>query len=287
MVIDVDKCVGCYNCFLTCRDEYAGNAYPGYSSPQPMSGMNWMKVNEIERGQYPHVKVDHVPVTCAHCDSAACVKLDQTGAIYRRADGIVLIDPEKAKGNKGLVGLCPYRQIEWNEELELAQKCTMCAHLLDKGDPEPRCVESCPSGALVFGDLDDPASAVSKLVASGTEVIHPEYAMGETVTYRNLPKKFVAGTVIYGDVDEVAIGIDVVLSGGGLEQAVTTNGFGDFEFDGLPDNVAFTVDIKADGYGSQSVKVKTSKDVYVGEIVLSKVGAGVGQTSAEEVVVGR
>ena len=148
MVIDVDRCVGCYNCFLTCRDEYAGNAYPGYSAAQPMSGMDWMKVNEIERGQYPHVKVDHVPVTCSHCDSAACVTLDQTGAISRRADGIVLIDPEKAKGNKGLVGLCPYRQIEWNEELQLAQKCTLCAHLLDEGDPEPRCVESCPSGAI-------------------------------------------------------------------------------------------------------------------------------------------
>ena len=161
MAIDIDKCVGCYNCFLTCRDEYAGNDYPGYSAAQPMSGGNWIKVNEIERGQYPHVKVDYVPVTCSHCDSAACVKLDQTGAIYRRADGIVLIDPEKAKGNKELVKTCPYRRIEWNEELQLAQKCTFCAHLLDEGEPEPRCVESCPTGALVFGDLDDPASAVA------------------------------------------------------------------------------------------------------------------------------
>ena len=121
-----------------------------------MSGGNWLKVNEIERGKYPHVKVDYVPVTCSHCAEAACVKLDQTGAIYRRADGIVLIDPEKAKGNKELVKTCPYRRIEWNEELQLAQKCTLCAHLLDAGEPEPRCVESCPSGALVFGDLDDP-----------------------------------------------------------------------------------------------------------------------------------
>jgi len=103
MVIDVSKCVGCYNCFLTCRDEFAGNDYPGYSAAQPMSGGNWIKVNEIERGCYPKVKVDYVPVTCSHCAEAACVKLDQTGAIYRRADGIVLIDPEKAKGNKDLV----------------------------------------------------------------------------------------------------------------------------------------------------------------------------------------
>ena len=271
IVIDVDKCIGCYNCFLTCRDEYAGNEYPGYSAAQPMSGMNWIKVIERERGQYPYVKVDHIPVTCAHCDSAACVKLDQSGAIYRRPDGIVLIDPEKAKGNKGLVGLCPYRQIEWNEELQLAQKCTMCAHLLDRGDPEPRCVESCPSGALMFGDLDDPSSAVARAVAAGAkEVLHPEYGMGEKVTYKNLPKKFVAGTVIYGDVDEVAKDITVTLEGNGASKTAKTNGFGDFEFEGLADNVAYTVKVEVPGYQTASVATKTSKDVYVGEIVLAK-----------------
>ena len=270
MVIDVNTCVGCYNCFLTCRDEYAGNDYPGYSAAQPMSGMNWMKVNEIERGQYPHVKVDHVPVTCAHCDTAACVTLDQTGAIYKREDGIVLIDPEKAKGNKGLVGLCPYRQIEWNDELQLAQKCTMCAHLLDKGDPEPRCVESCPSGALVFGDLDDPSSKIAALVASGTEVLHPEYAMDDKVTYRHLPKKFVAGTVVYGDVDEVATGIDVVLSGDAGSQTMKTNGFGDFEFEDLADAASYTVKIEVPGYTPATLTTKTSRDIYLGEIVLQK-----------------
>jgi len=270
MVIDVDRCVGCYNCFLTCRDEYAGNDYPGYSAAQPMSGMDWIKVNEIERGQYPHVKVDYVPVTCAHCDSALCVTLDQTGAISRRPDGIVLIDPEKAKGNKDLVGLCPYRVIEWNEELQLAQKCTLCAHLLDQGDPEPRCVESCPSGALVFGDLDDPSSAVAALVASGTEVLHPEYAMGEKVTYRHLPRKFVAGTVIYGDVDEVATGIDVVLSGDDDTRTMKTNNFGDFEFEDLPDAASYTVTVEVPGYAPATLTTKTSRDIYLGEIVLEK-----------------
>jgi Fe-S-cluster-containing dehydrogenase component len=271
MVIDVNKCVGCYNCFLTCRDEYAGNDYPGYSAPQPMRGMNWMKVSEIERGQYPHVKVDHVPVMCAHCSEAACVKLDQSGAIYRRADGIVLIDPEKAKGNKGLVELCPYRQIEWNEEAQVAAKCTMCAHLLDKGDPEPRCVESCPSGAMMFGDLDDPKSAVAKLVAAGAEALRPDYAMGEKVLYCSLPKKFVAGTVIYGDIDEVAKDIEIVLSVNGKTQ-MQTNGFGDFEFEGLEANTDYTVKIEAKGYKGQAVTAKTSKDVYLGEIVLAAAG---------------
>jgi Fe-S-cluster-containing dehydrogenase component len=271
MAIDIKKCVGCYNCFLTCRDEYAGNDYPGYSAAQPMSGGNWLRLNEIERGQYPHVKVDHVPVLCSHCDSAACVKLDQTGAIYRRADGIVLIDPEKAKGNKELVKTCPYRRIEWNEELQVAQKCTFCAHLLDAGESEPRCVESCPSGALVFGDLDDPASAVARLVATGTnEVAEPAYAMGEKVLYRYLPKKFVAGTVIYGDLDEVATGITVTIKANGKTLTSKTNGFGDFEFEGLEANTKYAVEIAAPGYKAASLEAKTAKDVYLGEIVLSK-----------------
>jgi Fe-S-cluster-containing dehydrogenase component len=270
MVIDVNTCVGCYNCFLTCRDEFAGNAYPGYSAPQPMTGMNWMKVIEKERGQYPHVKVDHVPVTCMQCDDPLCTTADSNEAVYKRPDGIVMIDPVKAKGQKDIVNACPYRLIEWNEELQLAQKCTMCAHLLDQGDPEPRCVESCPSGALVFGDLDDPSSKVAALVASGTEVMHPEYAMGEKVTYRHLPKKFVAGTVIYGDIDEVAAGVDVVLAGDGASQAMKTNGFGDFEFEDLADATSYTVTIEVPGYTPATLTTKTSRDVYLGEIVLGK-----------------
>lgn len=97
LVIDINKCTGCYNCFLTCRDEFAGNAYPGYSAAQPMSGMNWIKVLEKERGQYPKVKVNYIPLTCMHCEDATCVQMAKDGAVYKRPDGIVMIDPEKAK----------------------------------------------------------------------------------------------------------------------------------------------------------------------------------------------
>jgi Fe-S-cluster-containing dehydrogenase component len=271
MVIDITKCTGCYNCFLACRDEYAGNEYTGYSAPQPMSGMNWMKVIEKERGQYPKVKVAYTPVMCMHCENATCIKMAQNKAVYRRADGIVIIDPVKAKGQKQVVAACPYRVIEWNEELQLPQKCTLCAHLLDKGEKVPRCVETCPTGALVFGDLDDPKSEVSKLVAGGkTEALHGEYGMVEKVRYISLPKKFVAGTVIYGDVDECAGGVGVSLSGDGQTRTTQTNNFGDFEFEDLPDNADFTVKVEATGYRAKSLKTKTQKDIYLGEIVLKK-----------------
>src|SRR5512136_2224779 len=189
MVIDINKCTGCYNCFLSCRDEFAGNEYRGYSAAQPMEGQNWIRVIEKERGKYPKVKVAYTPIPCMHCEDATCVAAAKDGAIYRRKDGIVLIDPEKSAGQKGLVSTCPYRVIYWNEEKQVPQKCTFCAHLLDKGWKEPRCVEVCPTGALIFGDLDDPNSEVAKLVASGkTEALHPEYGLKEKVRYIGLPK---------------------------------------------------------------------------------------------------
>jgi Fe-S-cluster-containing dehydrogenase component len=271
MVIDIAKCTGCYNCFLTCRDEFAGNDYPGYAAAQPMTGMNWIKLIEKERGQYPKVKVAYTPVTCMHCDDAGCMKVAQGGAVYRRADGIVIIDPEKAKGQKQIVNGCPYRVIEWNEEKQLPQKCILCAHMLDKGEKVPRCVESCPTGALIFGDLDDPQSAVAKLMKGGeTEALSGEYQMKEKVRYLNLPKTFIAGTVILGDVDEVAKGAVVKVEGEGGSKEGKTNGFGDFEFEGLAGNADYKVKVEMAGYKPRNLKVRTQKDTYLGEIVLKK-----------------
>lgn len=271
MIVDITKCTGCYNCFLACRDEFAGNENPGYAAAQPMTGMNWMRIIERERGQYPKVKVNYTPLICMHCEDAGCIKVAQHNAVYRRPDGIVIIDPKKAKGQKQIVNGCPYRVIEWNEEKQVPQKCILCAHMLDKGEKVPRCVEACPTGALVFGDLDDPESEIAKIVASGvTEVPHPEFEMKEKVRYIGLPKKFVAGTVIFGDIDEVATGVKVTLTGNGESQSIETNGFGDFEFEGLMDNMNYTVSIEAPGYKPKKAKARTTKDVYLGEIVLKK-----------------
>lgn len=271
LVIDIKKCTGCYNCFLTCRDEHAGNAYPGYSAAQPMSGMNWIKVLEKERGQYPKVKVNYVPLTCMHCEDATCVDMAKDGAVYKRPDGIVMIDPEKAKGQKDIVGTCPYRMIEWNEEAQVPAKCTLCAHMLDAGEKQPRCVESCPTGALVFGDLDDPDSDIAKLVKTGEPVaMRPEFGLNEKVTYIDLPKKFVAGTVFLPDKGEAAIGARVTLTGRGGSREAVTDGWGDFEFEKLEDNTAYTVRIELEGYAAKELKVKTQRDVSLGDIALGK-----------------
>ena len=271
MVIDITRCNGCYNCFLSCRDEYCGNDYPPYSLAQPMSGHFWMKIVERERGKYPKVKVAYTPMPCMQCDDAQCVRMSPGGAIYRRPDGIVSIDPEKSRGQKNLLSACPYRVIYWNGETEIPQKCTFCAHLLDAGWKEPRCVEACPTGALIFGDLDDPDSPVSRLMASGSvEVLHPEYGMKDKVTYIGLPKKFVAGSVVFGDKDECAQDVTVTLLGDGGTKTVKTNNFGDFEFEGLPDDAGYSIKIEHPGYKSQELKARTSIDVYLGDIILNK-----------------
>jgi len=209
------------------------------------------------------------------------MKVAKDGAVYKRPDGVVIIDPEKSKGQKAIVDACPIKVIFWNEELQVPQKCTMCAELLD--DPEylaylgdralvqPRCVEACPNKALYFGDLDDPNSKVSKLIATGEfKPFMEEYGMKEKVLYKSVPKKFVAGTVIFGDINEVAAGAKVVLAGPDGEQTVVTNGFGDFEFEDLPDNICFTIRIQAPEYKEAVLEAKTSKDVYLGEIKLAR-----------------
>jgi Fe-S-cluster-containing dehydrogenase component len=271
LLIDVSKCSGCHNCFLACRDEYFDNDYSPYSAPQPLDGQFWMKINEVERGSYPKPRLDYIPTPCMHCEDAPCIDVAADNAVYRRDDGIVLIDPQKAKGQKAIVSSCPYRMIYWNAELELPQKCTLCAHMIDQGEKQPRCVEACPTGALVSGDLDDPASDIAQLGAAlEAEAYHPEYGAKPTVKYVGLPKRFIVGEVVRADDrGECAEGVEVSLLEG--DQTVTqtaTDSYGDFEFDGLDKDKAYDVRVDLPGYASMIIEVGKKKDVDLGEIVL-------------------
>ena len=270
LLIDVTKCSGCHNCFLACRDEYYDNDYPGYSAPQPLNGQFWMQLNEVERGSYPKVKLDYIPLPCQHCEQAPCIGAAADDAVYRRKDGIVLIDPKKAKGQKDIVNSCPYRVIFWNEELKLPQKCTLCAHHLDAGATEPRCVEACPTGALMFGDIDDPKSDIAQAAAAlKTEILHPEYGLAPTVKYLGLPTRFVAGEVVRRDVPgECAQGVKVTLEGDGAKRETATDSYGDFEFEGLEKGKQYQVRVDLKGYASMIIDVDKPNDVNLGQIVL-------------------
>jgi Fe-S-cluster-containing dehydrogenase component len=274
MVIDVDRCIGCYNCMLACRDEHAGNAYPPVAAAQPDVGQKWIDVREHERGSFPKVKVSYVPVPCQHCADAPCIAAGKGGAVYRRADGIVLIDPDKAVGQRDIVGSCPYGVVFWNDAANLPQKCTMCAHLLDDGWKQPRCAEVCPTQAIVFGDVADPNSAVAKLrAAPGVEDFHPEYGTKPLVRYRHLPRRFIAGEVAFADRDEVAAeGVTVTLGSGAVSRTATTDNYGDFQFDGLDADREYELRIEHPGYRPRELKVSTRTDQNIGTVMLDRAG---------------
>ena len=278
MIIDVTRCNGCYNCFLACRDEFYGNDYPGYSAAQPFSGQQWVKVLEKDRGQYPKVKVAYTVVPCMHCENAPCVEASFNKAVYQRPDGIVIIDPVKAQGQKQIVDACPYRVIYWNEQKNIPQKCTFCAHVLDQGWKEPRCVEACPTKALVFGDVNDPDSEISKVIATAKgklEVLHPEYGLTPNVKYIGIPKRFIAGEVVFRDrKDECAVGVKVTLSSkGDVDKVTKTDNYGEFEFEGLDADKDYTLLIEHSGYKARKMRVNTKIDMYLGEVLLSKTTA--------------
>ena len=267
MVIDVAKCNGCYSCVLACKDEHCGEIFPGYAESQPMTGQFWINLLEKERGSYPKVKLSYTAITCMHCRNAPCINAAKDNAVYRRDDGIVIIDPKKAVGQKQILSACPYRVIFWNEEKNLPQKCTLCAHLLDQGYKSPRCVEMCPTGALTFGNLEDIEGAKGE---KQPYALHPEYGCKERVLYLNVPKKFVAGTVVYSDTDECAKGINVALKGDGISQNAVTDGFGDFWFDNLSTKLDLVLEIEAKGYKKMSKKIRTQNDVNVGNLFLER-----------------
>lgn len=275
IAIDIEKCTGCYSCFLACRDEYVGNDYPPVSVAQPENAQKWIDVKEIEQGNGDKLKVDYIPVLCQHCEEAPCMNPGPQGAVYRRDDGIVIIDPEKAGGHKEIVDACPYRVIFWNKEKSVPQKCTLCAHMLDSGEKTVRCVEVCPTGAMVFGDMDDPDSKISKLLSEKAEKVgdfKPEFETKPIIKYISLPKPFIAGEVILSDkVDECLRGAKITLTDntGDTVMETETDFFGDFEFKGLSKGVDYTLKAAFEGYYPQEMTVRTNSSKNVGIITLS------------------
>ena len=269
IAINSARCMACYACFMACKDEHCGWD-TALSKSQPELGQYWMNIVEWERGDNPRrVKTATVPTPCNHCDNPACMAVAKDGAVYKRPDGIVIIDPEKAKGQKEIVDACPIHAVFWNEALELPQKCTMCAELLDDPDYpgfEPRCVEACPNQALVFGDLADPDSNISKLIAANK--VTPLEGLEGNVVHLNIPRKFLAGTVAYPkELEEVCIGAQVKITCAetGETHETVTNWAGDYEFEDLPEGSSWTVEITFPGFKPAVYEnERTDHDHYVG-----------------------
>lgn len=257
-VIDVAKCENCNNCFLSCKDEYCGNDWPGYSRSQPLHGQRWMNISRRERGQFPLIDVAYLPKPCMHCDDAPCIAAAKDGAVYKRDDGIVLIDPEKAKGQKAIVKACPYGAIWWNEEVQVPQKCTFCAHLLDSGWKAPRCVQVCPTGALSFLYLEDQEIAQLKTSMKLETLVSGKTNTRPRVYYKNLHrfnKCIIVGSVATGEegATECVAGATVrLIKEGNTVVEQETDDFGDYKFDGLQENSGgYEIEVV---FGGKSIK---------------------------------
>jgi Fe-S-cluster-containing dehydrogenase component len=271
LVVDVEKCENCGNCFLSCKDEHVGNDWPGYSAQQPDHEQKWINVLGKERGQYPLIDVAYLPVPCMHCDEAPCLKAAERGAVYKRPDGIVIIDPIKARGQKKLVASCPYGAISWNEKLELPQKCTLCAHLLDGGWTNTRCVQSCPTGALSLLHTED-AEVQRYAQMEKLESYLSEHKTKPRVYYKNLhrfSRCFVGGSLVTrnGKTDDCAEGARVTLrnsTGEKIGECVTDN-YGDFKFDGLAeDSGKYSLEIIYGGHDAKTFEVEVKKSLNAG-----------------------
>jgi Fe-S-cluster-containing dehydrogenase component len=251
---------------MACKDEYVNNDWPPYSKAQPDIGQFWMRLNEYVNGTVPKVKMHFIPALCNHCEKPVCVEACKNGAISKRAeDGFVIIDPSKCKGCKSCVNSCPYEAVYFNDDLNISQKCTGCAHLLDSGYKLPRCAEACPTEAISFGDEEELADLIK-----GAVVLKPEKGLGPKVYYRNIPGKFIAGMVYDPIEKEVIIGAKVRGLSGGKQVAAHTDEFGDFWLNDLAVG-KFDVFIEAEGFEQKCFYgVDTTESVNLDEIPLEK-----------------
>lgn len=173
MLIDTRRCIGCHACTVACKAEY--------NTPL---GNNRSWVEYVEKGDYPNVSRNFLPRLCNHCSDPSCVWVCPTGATYKREeDGIVVVDPDICIGCKYCVQACPYDARFINEVTGAADKCDFCVHLVSQG-LKPACVETCIGKARIFGDINDPTSEISQMVANNpVSVLRPDQGTEPNVYY--------------------------------------------------------------------------------------------------------
>ena len=267
-LIDVDKCSSCSLCIVACKDEHVGNSYLPWTAPQPDTGHFWIDVLKVERGKTPRVKMSYLPLNCQHCENAPCIPACPEGAIKRRDDGLVWIDPAPCNGCGKCQEACPYDVIYMNDELEIAQKCTGCAHRVDEG-LLPRCVEVCPHDAILFADEGD-GIFKQKGGAKPLEFYRPEFEAKPRVHGGGCPS-LIAGIVIDAGTDEVISGAAVTsIDSNNLAVTIRSDQFGDFWIRELSEGHKYSVEIKKEGYEGFRAVVTTDGDQDLGEVRLKK-----------------
>ena len=237
-VFDAKKCIGCFNCLHACKDEHVGNDFSPITLPQKLHQQYWLTTTELVRGQFPTIDVSYLTEPCGHCEDAPCLT-ESSGVIFKRDDGVILIDPIKAKGAGDLSALCPFGKISYNEEQDVSQKCTFCAHLLDEGWEQPRCAQACPLGAIKM-EYVEPEIIAERVDSGELSQLGEKYLeYGSSLYIKNIEKiksLFIAGKLLSNDAGQevCAEGLLVKLyKEDDLLQTLRSDVFGEYKFDGL------------------------------------------------------
>ncbi|MFO7813325.1 MAG: 4Fe-4S dicluster domain-containing protein [Pelovirga sp.] len=168
IVFDADKCIDCKACDVACKRENGLDAKGNQDVRR-----NWINTTGVG-GTYPNLKQSFQPEQCHQCGNPPCVPVCPVNATWAKADGVVVIDKDICIGCTLCVIECPY-EARYMTENDTADKCDFCAHRVAEGK-EPACVDTCPTKVRVFGDMNDPNSAVAKLLKANpnAKVLHPE-----------------------------------------------------------------------------------------------------------------
>jgi DMSO reductase iron-sulfur subunit len=160
--IDLRRCIGCDTCIIACKVEH--RLPPGAVRLKVLDAAGSADF-ERPQGHYPSLQQHWLPTMCHHCAEAPCVKACPANSLWRReSDGVVMLDADKCIGCQRCEEVCPYDALSFDAASGVADKCDMCADRLAEGQA-PSCVAVCPTRAIHQGDLDDPTSAVARLVA--------------------------------------------------------------------------------------------------------------------------
>ncbi len=183
LVIDLERCIGCHTCSIACKvendiEEGSGIRVDTVGGPH----------RDTPEGKFPNLSMYYLPVLCQHCAKPPCLDSCVEGAIYRREDGIVVIDEKKCSGCQLCVQACPYGALVHLPGKNVVWKCNRCVHRVDQG-LEPFCVRCCENEALFFGDLNDPGSAVSRLISrKRAHTLRPEHGTEPSTYYCDVAK---------------------------------------------------------------------------------------------------
>jgi len=195
MLIDTNKCAsGCTACVSACAEE---NGIQSHDRPE--TDQVWIRKVKLRDTQTGHIS--SLPMLCQHCESPPCVDVCPTGASFKRVDGIVLVDRHICIGCRYCMMACPYKARSFAHEVVedpkdfaprgkgTVESCTFCVHRVDEGGT-PACVEACTEaehGAMLFGDLKDPNSEISKeLEKQGGEQIRADLGLNTGVRYQGI-----------------------------------------------------------------------------------------------------